>query len=215
MTKAETVKLFVIINALFPRYDAFRNATIDMVSAWAEVLEDIPFEHAKAAVKATVSTSPFPPSISEIRDYATRMMRPQRSTAEEAWGTVINLMREYGTRTVPTVANAEKCEAFWQDGYLIVKPSKLCLEYEAKRHCKPDVWALCEQMGWPEMCGSDNPDVIRGQFISAWKRQDSEAKEARVLGGVVPELVRNPGLASLIQNTANALGLEGEKGGDS
>ena len=188
MTKPETTALFALIKALFPRDSAFKNATPDMVTAWAEMLQDIPFDHAKAAVKASVATSPFPPSIAEIRDYATRLNRPRRLTAEEAWGIASECIREYGTRTVPKDGYADKVYEFVRFGEpVLVRPSGL--EYEAKRHCPEDVWALLQRMGYRDICESDNPDVVRGQFMRAWSSHDTEAKEVRVIGGVVPELV--------------------------
>lgn len=188
MTKSETAALFALIKSLFPRDSAFKNATPDMVTAWAEMLQDIPFDHAKAAIKAAVATSPFPPSIAEIRDYATRLNGPRRLTAEEAWGIASDLIRNYGTRTVrkdgfvPQVVVARFGEP--------VRKQPSGLEYEAKRHCPdPEVWAMLERMGWADIVASDNPDVVRGQFMKAWSSHDTEAKEVRVIGGVVPELV--------------------------
>lgn len=188
MTKPETVALFALISTLFPRESAFKNATKATVEAWAEMLQDIPFDHAKAAVKAAVATSPFPPSIAEIRDYATRLTGPRRLTAEEAWGIASECIRNYGTRTVPKDGYADKVYEFVRFGEPVrVRPSGL--EYEAKRHCPEDVWALLQRMGYRDICESDNPDVVRGQFIKAWSSHDTEAKEVRVIGGVVPELV--------------------------
>ena len=100
MTKKETVTLFLLISALYPRDEKFAKCDALMRDAWAEMLADIPFDHAKAAVKAAVAKSPFPPSIAEIRDYATRLTNPKRLTADEAWGIAAEVMRTYGTKTV-------------------------------------------------------------------------------------------------------------------
>jgi len=189
MTKPETTALFALIKALFPRDSAFKNATPDMVTAWAEMLEDIPFDHAKAAVKAAVASSPFPPSIAEIRDYATRLNGPRRLTAEEAWGIANECIREYGTRTVQKEGFVpQPCGPARFGEPVRVRPSGL--EYEAKRHCPDDIWALLQRMGWKDICESDSPDVVRGQFMRAWSSHDAEAKEVRVLGAIVPELVK-------------------------
>ena len=189
MKRTETIQLFAIIKALFPRDDAFRNATPDMVSAWTEMLADIPFDHAKAAVKATVATSPFPPAISEIRDYATRLTGPKRLTADEAWGIACEVMRTYGLNTVQKAGYVPTHEPPAKFGDPIrVQPSYT--EYEAKRHCPPEVWAILKRMGYRDVFMSENPDVVRGQFMRAWTNHDTEARERRVIGGVVPEYVR-------------------------
>lgn len=186
MTKSETVQLFAIIKSLFPRDDSFKNATKDMVDAWAEMLEDIPFDHAKAAIKASVATSPFPPSIAEIRDYATRMTTPKRLTADEAWGIASEVIRNYGTQTRRIGATEVVVVRFGEP----VKKRPSGLEYEAKFHCPPEVWEMLKRMGYANVVNSDNPDVVRGQFMRAWDSHSKEAKEERVLTGIVPEVLQ-------------------------
>lgn len=194
MTKSETVQLFVIIKSLFPRDEAFRNATPDMVSAWTEMLGDIPFDHAKAAVKAAVATSPFPPSIAEIRDYATRLTAPKRLSADEAWGIAQDVIRTYGTRTVLKEGCEEKPPEYSDATvdvitYRCVKRQPSVREYEAKRHCPPEVWEMLERLGYADCVRSDNPDVVRGQFMKYWAGHDTEKREERVLG-IVPEILK-------------------------
>lgn len=194
MLRSETVKMFALIKSLFPRDEAFKNATPDMVNAWTDMLQDIPFDAACAAIKAAVSTSPFPPSIAEIRDYATRLNAPRRLTAEEAWGLAQDAMRTYGLNTVKKEGFEEKpvaesCYEYGGRTYKTVTYQPTGLEYEAKRHVPPEVWDLMKHFGYRDMYLSENPDVVRGQFMRAWNSHDEEAKEARVIGGVVPELV--------------------------
>ena len=189
MNKTETIKLFTVISAMFPRDTKFAQADQLMIDMWQKMLADISYEDAEKAISASVATSPFPPSIAEIRDYATRLNGPRRLTAEEAWGIASDLIRNYGTRTVPKEGFNSKTYEFVRFGEPVrVRPSGL--EYEAKRHCPdPAVWAMLERMGWHDIVASDNPDVVRGQFMKAWSSHDAEAKEVRVIGGVVPELV--------------------------
>ena len=211
MTKKETVALFGLIAALYPRDEKFTHPDATMRDAWAEMLEDIPFDHAKAAIKASVSTSPFPPSIAEIRDYATRLNGPRRLTAEEAWGIASDAIRTYGLNTVKKEGFVEKpvVESSYEYGgrtYRSVTSTETGLEYEAKRHVPEEVWKLMMHFGYKNMYMSENPDVLRGQFMRAWQSHDTEAKEVRVLGGVVPELVAI---------TANVLAQLSEGGGES
>lgn len=187
MTKSETVQLFAIIKSLFPRDDSFKNATKDMVDAWAEMLGDIPFDHAKAAVKAAVATSPFPPSIAEIRDYATRLTAPKRLSADEAWGIASECIRKYGLQTRRTSPEIETVTVVRFGDPVSINPSGR--EYEAKFHCPPEVWKMLKHMGYADIVKSDNPDVVRGQFLKAWGAHDTEAKEQRVLG-IVPEILK-------------------------
>ena len=192
MKRSETIQLFAVIKALYPRDEAFKSATKDMVDAWTEMLADIPFDHAKAAIKASVSTSPFPPSIAEIRDYATRLTGKRRMTAEEAWGQACEVIRQYGTRTVLKEGAEEKPPEYGELTvetriYLTVKPQPCLRQYEAELHCDPEVWKLLKNMGYKAVVESDAPDVVRGQFMRAWSGHDQEAKEERV---IVPDFMK-------------------------
>ena len=193
MTKKETVALFGLIAAMFPRDNKFANPDAIMRDAWAEMLEDIPFDAAKAAIKATVSTSPFPPSIAEIRDYATRLNSPRRMTAEEAWGHACEVMRNYGTRVVLNEGAVERPPEYTdvtveRHVYRCVAPQQNNRQYEAERHCDPEVWRLLKNLGYKSVVESENPDVVRGQFMRAWNGHNDEAKEYRVIAPIVPEL---------------------------
>ena len=189
MTKKETVALFALIASLYPRDEKFAKCDPMMRDAWAEMLADIPFDVAKAAIKATVATSPFPPAISEIRDYATRMTGERRLTADEAWGLACEAIRNYGTRTVPLEGFSNTQYAFVRFGEPVkIRPSGV--EYEAKRHLPPEVWEILKRMGYRAVCESEEPDVIRGQFMRAWTSHDQEQKEVRVMQGVVPEILK-------------------------
>lgn len=193
MLRSETVKMFALIKSLFPRDEAFKNATPDMVNAWTDMLQDIPFDAGCAAIKAAVSTSPFPPSIAEIRDYATRLNGPRRMTAEEAWGQACEVIRTYGTKTVLKDGAVEKPPEYTdvtveRRTYRCVTPQGNIRQYEAELHCDPEVWKLLKNMGYKQVVESENPDVVRGQFMRAWQGHDTEAKEYRVIGSIVPEL---------------------------
>ena len=205
MTKKETVALFGLIAALYPRDEKFTHADATMRDAWAEMLEDIPFDHAKAAIKASVSTSPFPPSIAEIRDYATRLNGPRRMTAEEAWGHACDVMRNYGTRVVLKEGTTEKPPEYTdvtveRHVYRCVAPQQNNRQYEAERHCDPEVWRLLKNLGYKSVVESENPDVVRGQFMRAWNGHNEEAKEYRVISPIVPELFIESGLLHNLLN---------------
>lgn len=185
MTKEEVVKLFVAISAMFPRDEKFAKADQMMVDMWQKMLADIPYDHAQMAVEAAVATSPFPPSIAEIRDYATRLTAPKRMSADEAWGIASECIRNYGLQTRRTAPEVVTVVRFGDP----VKRRPSGLEYEAKFHCPPEVWEMLKRMGYADIVRSDNPDVVRGQFMRAWSGHDAEQKEQRVLG-IVPEILK-------------------------
>ncbi len=193
MTKKEIVKLFMAIAAAFPRDDKFARADQLMVDFWHRGLADIRYEDAEKAVIAAMSTREFPPGIASIRDYATRLNGPRRMTAEEAWGQACEVIKTYGTKTVLR-EGAEEKEPKYTDMvvetrvYKCVTPRGTGRQYEAELHCDPEVWKLLKNMGYKQVVESDNPDVVRGQFMRAWQGHDTEAKERRVISTIVPEL---------------------------
>ena len=190
MNKKETVALFGLISALFPRDEKFANADKMMVTAWAEMLADIPLDKAKEAVKCAVATSPFPPSICEIRKYAVKISENSLHSPEEAWKIALDAMRTYNTRTVPIEGFNSKTYEFVRFGEPVkVKPSGL--EYEAKRNVPPDVWEVMELMGYADMCASENMDVLRGQFMRIWNSKADREHEYKVIGKLVPQLLEN------------------------
>ena len=199
MTKKETAAMFALISALSPRDEKFAKADKEAILAWHEMLEDIPFDVAKAAIKASVATSPFPPQICDIREYATRMTGKRRMTADEAWGIAAEVIRTYSGKTVPIEGFAQKKYEFVKFGEPVkVTPSGL--EYEAKRHCPKEVWEILERMGYADVCASENPDVVRGQFMRAWSNHDKEEYEKRVIGGVLPQFLKDLNLLGNGQN---------------
>lgn len=203
MNKKETAALFGLIAALFPRDEKFAAADKFMITAWAEMLEDIPLEKAKEAVRYAVATSPFPPSISEIRNYAVKIGENSLRSPEEAWKIATEAIRDYNMRTVPIEGFNSKSYEFVKFGEPVkVQPSGL--EYEAKRHVPPEVWEVMELMGYADMCRSENPDVLRGQFMKIWKSKTDREHEYRVVAPIVPQ----------IAETIQALLLKGGENGD-
>ena len=110
MTEQETIKLFAVIAAAYPRDKAFAEATAPMVALWTKLLADIPLAAAEAAIASHVSTSPFPPSIAEIREWAAG--GPGDGAGADAWGKLMQAVRKFG----------------W------------CNQAEAKEFLGPDIW---------------------------------------------------------------------------
>lgn len=89
MTRQETV---VILTLLAGNYESFSKRTETdeqvkiMVNTWQECLGDLDYKVVLQAVKKTMITSPYPPTIADIRKNAIEMIRPStQKTAIEAW----------------------------------------------------------------------------------------------------------------------------------
>jgi hypothetical protein len=152
MTKGDTIKLITLISALYPRDVAFARATPEMVGVWHKMLEDIPYDLAEGAVQAHAANSPFPPSISEIRGWGADITSPVLG-ANDAWGLASAAMRKYGY-TDPAGARAA---------------------------LPPDVWQVCQQFGWMDMCACETIEVLRGQFLRQWEALVVRKRKAVVL----------------------------------
>lgn len=89
MTRQETV---VILTLLAGNYESFSKRTETdeqvkiMVNTWQECLGDLDYKVVLQAVKKTMITSPYPPTIADIRKNAIEMIKPSTErTAIEAW----------------------------------------------------------------------------------------------------------------------------------
>ena len=65
----------------------------------------------------------------------------------------------------------------------------------ARDSLPPEVWHVMELMGYQSMCMSENVDVLRGQFIRAWERQEQLRQERAAILPVLPEGVKEKYLA--------------------
>ena len=202
MNAKETLALLYVAKRLFPRDRSLEvepKELVEISKVWTEALKDIPFDTAKAALVAQSATSLFPPTIKEIRDYSTRMNGKRRKNAEEAWGEACEAMRNYGTRTVLKEGSTEKPPEYSDTVietrvYRCVTPQGTNRQYEAELHLDPEVWSILKHMGYKDVVESDNPDVVRGQFMRAWDSHNKEEYEKRVIGGILPEFLKDMNL---------------------
>lgn len=95
MTTIETAKILTILRAAYPNFykDMTRADTDKIVSLWAEMFSDEPYQLVAAAVKALITSSPnpFPPVIGEIKEQIQKLSAPKGELSEqEAWGVVFS-----------------------------------------------------------------------------------------------------------------------------
>src|SRR5690606_10640790 len=126
-------------------FDTFKNKEElrPIVDLWAEMLADIPFPVVQMAVKKLILESPYPPTIADVRKRVAEIMTPPEDqiNASEAWGEVMRAIRHYG---------------YYQ-------------EAEALASMSPRAAKVARLMGWQEICHSERPDVVRGQFLKMYE----------------------------------------------
>ena len=70
MTREETIKVLAILKAAYP--NSYKNMSLDEANAtasvWAVQFAEVPVDLVMIAINKAISTSPFPPAISEIKE---------------------------------------------------------------------------------------------------------------------------------------------------
>ena len=95
MNRAETIQ---VITILAGNYDSIANKDEKqkkiMVETWYECLKDLDYNIVKGAVKKTIITSPYPPTIHEIRKNVAELMNPQSENDNplDAWEEASQMM---------------------------------------------------------------------------------------------------------------------------
>lgn len=92
VTKKEIAQLFGAITNLYPNEKQFTAAGVDMVTAWRDLLQDIPLDIAAKAVAAHAATNNYPPTIAEIRRFC--IQTDGAESAEQAWARVFTALKD-------------------------------------------------------------------------------------------------------------------------
>lgn len=93
MTRDETKTILATMSAVYP-INLMPPVTEMTVNVWFQLLQDVPFKLASAAVAAWLQTEKYPPTIASIREMVTR--QPQSLTAEQAWTAVQLAVKDFG-----------------------------------------------------------------------------------------------------------------------
>lgn len=94
MNRTETIQ---IITLLAGNYDSIANKDKTqkqlMVETWLECLGDLDYKLVLQAVKKTIISSPYPPTIHEVRKNAIEIIKPStQKTAIEAWNEALSMI---------------------------------------------------------------------------------------------------------------------------
>ena len=169
MTRTETIKLFTVFTAAYPRFDTFRNADAlkPVIELWTEMLTDVPYPVVEAAAKKLILESPYPPTISDVRKQVVDITTEptDRIDGATAWGEVSKAIREYG----------------WYN------PD------EAMQSMSPRAARVARMIGWKEICTCEQPGVIRGQFIKMFDAYSGREKQDALLPEKLQSTIRQIG----------------------
>ena len=160
MNNKEIVALLAMATANFPSYqERDMGATL---SLWKDLLSDIPFNVAKAALIKVLATAKFWPTVAEIREAALFVTNQQGLSPAQAWGLFEQADEKYGY-------------------YRAV---------EAMESLPVTVQQTIKAMGgFRSLSASESPSVTRGQFLKMYEQIASREKEMSVLPQDVRELI--------------------------
>lgn len=173
MTRTETIKIFAILTAAYPRFDTYtdKERLRPVIELWTEMFRDVPYPVVETAVKKLILESPFPPTIADVRKHIVDITTDpsDRIDGATAWGEVVQAIRKFG----------------------YYRPE------EALDSMSPRVAKVVKMLGWQEICISEQPGVIRGQFLKMYDAYSAREKQEALLPSDLKEqiqLIGNGGL---------------------
>lgn len=153
MTKQEFAQFVMALKTYYPRETLLPNN--QAVELWYRQLSDIPYNIAEIALNQWVSTNKWSPSIADIRETANSIQNDEALDWGEGWAQVQRAIRYYGSY------NQQKALESMDD---ITRQT-------------------VQQMGWVNICMSENEAADRANFrmiferIAQRKRQDAQIPE--------------------------------------
>jgi hypothetical protein len=152
----ELATLFGVASSAYPN---LQKADLSgTLNVWEMMLSDLSFDAAKNALIRVMSTSKFFPTVAEIREAVMINTSPVLPTAAEGYEEVLRAIGNFGS---------------WR-------------EQAALDSLSPLVRRTTEVIGFKQICLSESPDVIRGQ----WRMAYEQIAERAMREGRMPEALR-------------------------
>lgn len=150
-----------------------------MVDIWTDCLKDITVEDALMTVKKNILESPFPPTIADLRKQHVSVVE-NRLDSTQAWGEVLKAIKSYGSYR----------------------------EIEAMESMPPLVAMTVRYMGWKDICMSEKPDVVRGQFLKMYATMEEREYKDKLLPNDFREKIENRRINQLTGSLSEKLRLK-------
>lgn len=103
MNRKETTQILIILASNYKFFNeqmSEQGKSDILVKTWQSCFEDVPYDLVANAVKKTMLTSEYPPTIAEVRKQATEMIKPDTiKTAIEAWNEAYSMICRGGYMT--------------------------------------------------------------------------------------------------------------------
>jgi hypothetical protein len=153
-TKAEVAQIYMVLGAAYPNFGRDGDERMFELSlkVYQEILVDIPFDVLQAAAQQHIAQNKWFPAIAELRELAVDLMTTQHSTAAEAWGEVLSVMRR---------------PSLWPE-HGIPFDGDYPLPIEAMFKDKL-AYKVAMAIGWRDLCASENTMADRAHFLKAYE----------------------------------------------
>ena len=159
MTRQETV---VILTLLAGNYESFAKRTETdeqvkiMLDTWQECLGDLDYRLVLEAVKKSIITSPYPPTIHEIRKNAVELINPQQENVLESWDECYKMI----------------CKGSYMEQEEFDKHSEVCKKFlgsinQLRNYARSDIDVI--------------NTVVKGQFMKQFEAINKREQEQKML----------------------------------
>lgn len=164
MNLQETTLLFAILTTAYPRFEQYQDKEkLKLaIQLWSEMLKDVPYPIAELAAKKLISESPYPPVISDMRKHIAEISKPNIQNAAEAWGEVTSCIKKYGSYR----------------------------EIDSLQEMSPLTAKVVKMIGYREICLSDEPGVVRGQFTKMYEQIANREKQENLLPDTLKQQIK-------------------------
>lgn len=159
MDKREFSLFSMALRAYYPKENLLPSK--ESMQLWHKQLEDIPYKVAEAGLNKWVATNKWSPSIADIREMAISVTQKGLPQWGEAWQEVCTAIRRYGSYRVG----------------------------EALNSLSPLARQATQQIGFMNLCMSENPATDRANFRMIYERLAEREKMNKQLPKPLQELI--------------------------
>lgn len=175
MKPSEAAAIVTMLSTAFP--DGWRFLDPDQQEAtrklWREMLADLDYLVADAALRRLIATCEKMPAIARFRATCSAYTEGRREHGGEAWGQVLKLIGRYGMNRTPVGGLPFPGEP---SEYFIVRD--------------PVLFRVIDAMGWRELCQSEMQAADRARVIELYEqlsREDATERSVRAIAPPIPE----------------------------
>ena len=155
------VEVRKLVAVLMGAFPAIRTAP-NTAAVFERMLCDLDYAAANAAIERLLATSRFMPSVAEIREATLALTAGEQRPGGDGWGDVLDAVSRFGIYRVPG--------------------ADFQFEDSVVAHC-------VRQLGWEEICNSENQVADRARFIELYERH-AKIDRQRQLSDSLPAMQR-------------------------